>query len=176
VAIQLNARMSLCQTARGTEARRQSSGAGIMTLEEIPNLAGTDEDVARWIWHNLVPESGQASSLQGELLRAVEKLRWEAQSNGNINWDDQFEMFLDFLDDHLQREPRFSSDIRASIASDLGRLRNFLPVREIVDESDAGKLPYVDDDLYDRLASHVVRFCRLNPRLILHHHNPEQYR
>jgi len=96
-----------------------------MTLEEIPNLAGTDEDVARWIWHNLVPESGQASSLQGELLRAVEKLRWEAQSNGNINWDDQFEMFLDFLDDHLQREPRFSSDIRASIASDLGRLRNF---------------------------------------------------
>jgi hypothetical protein len=149
---------------------------GIMTPDEIPNLTGTDEDIARWIWHNLVPKSGQASSLQGELLRAVERLRWEAQGNGNINWDDRFEMFLDFLEDHLQTEPHFSPEIRASIASDLGRLRNFLPVRELVDESDAAKPPYVDDDLYDRLASHVVRFCRLNARLIPHHHNPEQYR
>jgi len=149
---------------------------GIMTPDEIPNLTGTDEDIARWIWHNLVPKSGQASSLQGELLRAVERLRWEAQGNGNINWDDRFEMFLDFLEDHLQTEPHFSSEIRASIASDLERLRNFLPVRELMDGSDAAKLPYVDDDLYDRLASHVVSFCRLNARLIPHRHNPEQYR
>jgi hypothetical protein len=110
------------------------------------------------------------------LLRAVERLRWEAQGNGNINWDDGFEMFLDFLENHLQREPRFAPEIRASIASDLARLGNFLPVRELVDESDVGKLPYVDDDLYDRLASHVVRFCQLNPRLIPHRHNPGQYR
>jgi len=149
---------------------------GIMTPDEIPNLTGTDEDIARWIWHNLVPKSGQATSLQGELLRAVERLRWEAQGNGNINWDDRFEMFVDFLENHLQCEPRFSPQVRASIASDLERLRNFVPVRELVDETDAGKLPYVDDDLYDRLASHVVRFCRLNPRQIPHRHNPEQYR
>ena len=106
-----------------------------MTPDEIPNLAGTDEDIARWIWHNLVPKSGRASSLQGELLSAVERLRWEAQGNGNINWDDGFEMFLDFLEDHLQREPRLSAEVRASIASDLERLRNFLPVRELVDEA-----------------------------------------
>jgi hypothetical protein len=85
-------------------------------------------------------------------------------------------MFLDFLEDHLQTEPDFSPEIRASIASDLERLRNFLPVRELMDGSDAAKLPYVDDDLYDRLASHVVSFCRLNARLIPHRHNPEQYR
>jgi hypothetical protein len=60
--------------------------------------------------------------------------------------------------------------------SDLEQLRDFLPVRELADASDAGKLPYVDDDLYDHLASDVVRFCRLNPRLIPHRRNPEQYR
>jgi len=110
------------------------------------------------------------------LLRAVERLRWEAQGNGNINWDDRFEMFVGFLEDHLHTEPHFSPEIRASIASDLERLRNFLPVHELVDGSNAGKLPYVDDDLYDRLASYVVRFCRLNARLIPHRHNSEQYR
>jgi len=40
-----------------------------------------------------------------------------------------------FLEDHLQREPRLSAEVRASIASDLERLRNFLPVRELVDEA-----------------------------------------
>jgi hypothetical protein len=147
-----------------------------MTAHEIPHLAGADEEIAQWIWRNLVPKSGQASSLQGELLRAVEKLRWEAQTNGNINWDDRFEMLIDLLTNHLQREPRFSPEIRASIASDLDRLRDFLPVRELVDETDVGKLPYVDDDLYDRLASHVVHFCRLNPQLIPYRHDPAQYR
>jgi hypothetical protein len=57
--------------------------------------------------------------------------------------------------------------------SDLEQLRDFLPVRELADASDAGKLPYVDDDLYDHLASDVGRFCRLNPRLIPHRRNPD---
>ena len=35
-------------------------------------------------------------------------------------------------------------------ASDLERLRNFLPVRELKDEAGAKDLPYVEDDLYDR--------------------------
>lgn len=147
-----------------------------MTIDEIPNLTGPDEEIAQWIWRNLVPNSGQSCSLQGELLRAVEKLRWEAQGNGNINWDDAFEMLVDFLEHHLRGERRFRPEIRASIASDLERLRNFLPVRQLAHDSDAGKLPYVEDDLYDRLVAHVVWFCRLNPRLIPHRLDPSQPR
>lgn len=41
----------------------------------------------RIIWRNFVPKSGQADSLQGEMLRQIEKLRYEAQNNGNINWE-----------------------------------------------------------------------------------------
>lgn len=42
------------------------------------------------MWKNLVPKSGQADILQGEMLRQAEKLRKEACQNGNINWDDNF--------------------------------------------------------------------------------------
>src|SRR5947208_3584268 len=46
------------------------------------NLTGSDHDIARWIWKTLVPKSGQAAFVQAEILRAIEKLRWEAQGNG----------------------------------------------------------------------------------------------
>jgi hypothetical protein len=147
-----------------------------MAAHDTINLAGTDQEIARWVWTNLVPEAGQADCLQAELLRAVEKLRWEAQGNGNINWDDRFEMLVDLLSKHLLGEAGLSPGEKASIGNDLDRLRNFLPVRDLKDDADAGRLPYVEDDLYDRLTSSVVRFCRLNPALIPYRHDPGQYR
>lgn len=48
----------------------------------------------KFIWKNYVPQRGQSDVLQGELLREIEKLRCEAQDNGNINWDEDFEFFL----------------------------------------------------------------------------------
>lgn len=41
---------------------------------------------ARSLWQTSVPPRGQAATVQGELLRAVEKLRDEARRNGNLNW------------------------------------------------------------------------------------------
>ncbi len=43
-------------------------------------------EIGRFIWSNYVPKSGQSETVQGELLRAIEKLRDEAHRNGNINW------------------------------------------------------------------------------------------
>lgn len=145
-------------------------------MQTSVNLEGSKDDIARWIWNNLVPKSGRAPSLQGELLRAIEKLRWEAQSNGNINWDACFEMFIDFLGEHLLGEPRFSKESKVEISADLERLRNFLSVDDLEDDEDAGGLPCVDDDLYDRLTSHVVSYCRLHPNLVPIELNPAQYR
>lgn len=147
-----------------------------MAAYDTVDLTGTDQQVARWVWRNLVSEAGQAHCLQAELLRAVEKLRWEAQGNGNINWDAGFEMLVDLLSQHLLGEGRLSPGEKVSIEQDLERLRSFHPVRELKDDAEAGSLPYVQDDLYDRLASSVVRFCRLNPKLIPYRHDPEQYR
>ena len=43
---------------------------------------------ANELWEAYVPESGQAATLQGELLREIEALRTEAQENDNINFDE----------------------------------------------------------------------------------------
>ena len=37
----------------------------------------------KYLWNTYVPKKGQALTVQGELVRAVEKLRDEAQRNGN---------------------------------------------------------------------------------------------
>jgi hypothetical protein len=137
---------------------------------------GTTEDVARWIWQKLVPKSGQADTVQGELLRAIEKLRWEAQENGNINWDDCFEMFVDFLQRTLCSEAVFSQETRDSIVADLHRLRTSVPPNKLEDGSQIPELPYTDDDLYDRLTGHVVAFCREHREPMPLEVNPEQYR
>jgi len=61
---------------------------------------------ARKLWRTAVPASGRASTVQGELLRAVERLRGEAQRNGNANWDEGFELFAQFVRDTLLGETR----------------------------------------------------------------------
>jgi hypothetical protein len=144
-------------------------------LQKI-DLSGTNDDVARWIWRYLVPKSGQADSVHGEILRTIEKLRWEAQENGNINWDDRFEMLVDFLGSTLADEGSFTEETRASIAADLGRLRHFVSPDKLESRSQVADLPYVKDDLYDRLASHLVSYCRQHPQLIPHPNDPRQYR
>lgn len=140
------------------------------------DLAGSDKDVAHWIWKNLVPKSGQASCVQAEVLRAIEKLRWEAQENGNINWDDRFEMLVDYVELSLTSQACFSDETKESIRHDLSRLRNFLAPNELTDDSQIPLLPYVEDDLYDRLTNQLISFCRTHPELIPHSPDSEQYR
>jgi hypothetical protein len=131
-------------------APRRRSGADSPTQV---NLEGDSKAVARWIWNHLVPASGQAATVQGELLRAVEKLSWEAQNNGNGNWDIGFDRLLDFLRTTLTAERRLPPEIRRAVARDLDRLGKF-------------QQPYLEDDLYDRLREAVVAFCRFNPVLV----------
>ena len=65
-------------------------------------------DECKYIWKNYVPQAGQADNLQGELLREIEKIRSEAQDNGNINWDDDYFYFCDFISGKLTEQPIFS--------------------------------------------------------------------
>ncbi|HEX9174292.1 MAG TPA: hypothetical protein VF861_16705 [Telluria sp.] len=139
-------------------------------------VEGGDDEIARWLWRNLVPPAGQSTTVQGELLRAVVKLQDEAQRNGNINWDEGFERFIDFLHLHLVTKSTLSDEKKMWTLADLNRLRNFLPVDQLEDHSQADQLPCVDDEVYDRLTANVVEFSRLNTRLIPREIDPEQYR
>lgn len=115
-------------------------------------------------------------TIQGELLRAIEKLRYEAHSNGNINWDCNFEKLVDFLHQHLVERSTLPDEMKFSILADLSRLRNFLPVDQLEDESQNQLLPCIEDDLYDRLTAGVVEFSRLNSTVIPREADPELYR
>jgi len=129
---------------------------------EIP-VHEEPDGVARWVWKNLVPKSGQSAWVQGELLRCVEKLCWEAQTNGNVNWDRGFKRIADYLERTLCDEPTFSDETRGQIREDVAVLRNY-------------RYPYTEQDLYDRLTAHVVAFCQLHPSPIAKPHDPQLHR
>ena len=104
---------------------------------------------ARTIWSTLVPARGRADTVQGELLRAVEKLRDEAVRNGNVNWNASHAALATFVDETLTSSNAFDSGALAEIHSNIKRA--------LVAEYPAG------DDLYDQLADRVVEWCRANP-------------
>lgn len=106
-------------------------------------------DEAAEIWKRFVPLKGQADTVQGELLRAVEKLRDEAIRNGNGNWDDGFLILLSYLRLHLLAEGVLSPPVAARTAEILSRLGNF-------------ESPVLEDEPYDELGDRVVDYYRLN--------------
>ncbi|MFC4323091.1 hypothetical protein [Litchfieldia salsa] len=118
---------------------------------------------AKKIWINHVPKSGQADAIEGELLRAIEKLRYEAQNNGNGNWDEGFERFCMFLRDTLNDIKVFDNQVLDEIRTDIDTLLNY-------------EVPYLADDLYDRITDHVVEWSFVYKGPIKREKDPSQYR
>lgn len=50
------------------------------------------------LWDELVPPSGEAHSVQGELMRSIGKLGDEFFRNGNINWDHNKAFYMEMID------------------------------------------------------------------------------
>jgi hypothetical protein len=116
----------------------------------------------RTIWREFVPKSGQSDTVQGELLRAVEKLRDEAIRNGNGNWDDGFRLLLSYLRQHLLDSAVFSPEQIQRTNVILKRLRR-------------GSDPLMEDEPFDYLGERVVDYYRhygSRP----HAHNPKLWR
>ncbi len=115
---------------------------------------------AKKIWQTFVPKSGQSETVQGELLRAVEKFRDEAIRNGNGNWDEGFEILLAYLESHILDAAVYQAAVIAETRTALTRLRDY-------------DHPYLEDDLYDELGDRVVEYFKFhgsqphakNPRL-----------
>ena len=114
------------------------------------------------IWRECVPKSGQADTIEGELLRAVEKLRDEAIRNGNTNWDAGFEILLSFLESKLLDKAVYPEATLAVTRATLVRLRDF-------------DRPCLDDDQYDQLSDRVVEYLKYYGTR-RHLKNPELHR
>jgi hypothetical protein len=118
---------------------------------------------ARLLWKTYVPASGQADTVQGELIRAVEKLRDEAQRNGNINWDDGHEILANFIRETLLGSEMFGEEARDEVERDVARLLDF-------------EDPETSDDVFDRLTDRVVEWSNAHPQPVPHAHNPKLLR
>ena len=134
----------------------------------------------KYIWNNLIPESGQAASLQGELLRQIEKLAWEAQNNGNINWDSDFEFFCDFLNKTLSKSDAIGDDEKKQVTNALmtfknaGKYARKLYDGEISDKDfDIEKIAYIKDDLYYIVRNAIGAFYAKNKELIAYDPSPD---
>lgn len=114
---------------------------------------------AKRLWQTYVPSRGQADTVQGELIRAIEKLRDEAQRNGNMNWSGDHEILLAFIRDTLVLADPGAAVVE-EIDHDVGRLL------------DAAH-PETSDAPYDRLTDRVVEWSRRHPDPVPHPPNPD---
>ncbi len=132
----------------------------------------------KYIWQKFVPKSGQARNLQGELLREIEKIRCEAQDNGNVNWDDEFSYYCEFITQSLIKQPIFSDSDKETIHTimkfikECGIYAQKYNNGEISDnEVDLEKLAYTKDNIYDIICDYIGRLQKNNPEPITYKQN-----
>jgi hypothetical protein len=104
---------------------------------------------AREMWLRLVPRRGRAATLQGELIRAVEKLRVEALANGNCNFGIMHVQLALLVRETLTSEQSFASEVRWQIGA---------TVRGLLD----AEAPALDDEPFDWLTDRIVEWARMH--------------
>jgi hypothetical protein len=109
------------------------------------------------MWKELVPDSGQAGTVQGELVRAVGRLTDEAYRNGNANFDKGHKIFCEFLRANLNDLAVFSADEIEEINKSIERVLD-------AEHPDI----YGPETSFHRLAEMVVKWCESKPKLIPH--------
>jgi len=120
-------------------------------------------ETAKVIWKKLVPSSGQADTVQGELLRAIEKLRDEAQRNGNYNFSKNcHKRLIKYLKKHLIDKTVFNKEVVDEIKENLKTLSK-------------GNQPYTEDDIYDNITNRIVDWYLENPKQLSHIKNNKLY-
>ncbi len=102
------------------------------------------------LWELLVPSSGAAATVQGEVIRITGRLSQEILDNGGVNWDAGFRAMLDALVAHLASASAMSNDAVAD-------------ARRIATELRHGK---GDVDQLRRLSELSVQWVIANPNPI----------
>jgi hypothetical protein len=111
------------------------------------------------IWQTYVPKRGQAATVQGELLRANEKLRDESRRNGNMNWDEGHEILARFLLDTLTASAVLSDQAKSQLRVDIARVLDF-------------EDPSTEEDLFDRIERALLDWCAAHPDPVPRAPNP----
>ncbi|MFC5861760.1 hypothetical protein ACFPT7_05610 [Acidicapsa dinghuensis] len=117
------------------------------------------------LWTELVPTTGQATTVQGELVRAIGRLSDEAYRNGNYNFDKGHRIQCKYLRENLEDPTVFSETEIQEIDRWIDRVLD-------------AKHPDLSGSTspYYRLAERVVQWCKAKPEPIAHQLNPALHR
>jgi len=125
------------------------------------------DDIKWWeehprLWKKWVPKSGQAPTVQGELIRCTGKVTDEAYRNGNMNWESGYDRLVRFVADTLDDAEVFTPEQRQKIrASAKAIIKDF----ESPDLSGHGGPYYY-------LTEMAVRWCLAHPTPVPHEVDP----
>jgi hypothetical protein len=75
------------------------------------------------LWQLLVPSSGAAATVQGEVVRITGRIAIELDENGGINWDADYRKMADALLDHLRNGNALSAPNLEEAASLVAQLK-----------------------------------------------------
>lgn len=140
------AMLALCQLFGVQPAPRRVIHDGKSVIEVN---TGTWQRQHEELWALLVPSSGAAATVQGEVIRISGRIGDEISRNGGMNWDaDYTKMSRAFKEFIREGQPLAENDLRTA-----GRI-----IDEIVEKRGAA------DRNYDRLPEFAVKWVRQNPQ------------
>ena len=113
------------------------------------------------LWDELVPFSGPAKTVQGEVIRITGKLTREASTNGNLNWSMSCTRFWRFVEGVLNDPATFSPKERTHIKES---------VRVIIRDRKRPKLG--KGSPYDAVTKKAVEWVLAHPKFIRHKPDP----
>ena len=121
---------------------------------------GRYEKERKELWDRLVPEEGEADTIQGEMVRAISWIYREYCVNGNCNWYPglRYRNLATFLNRQLRKGGVFDRETIRQIQSEFNDMRTM-----------GRKWDYdfkrEREGLYDRMMDRVIEWC-------LHHPEP----
>ena|ERR1700677_2372248 len=110
------------------------------------------------LWKELASTSGEAETLQGELVRCIQNLADEANRNGWMNWDSANEGEIEVLKKFLNDAKVFSAEECKLIQAKLDKIQ-YAGTKG----ADEGFFGYEE---IKYIAERVVLWCRANRKLL----------
>jgi hypothetical protein len=127
------------------------------------------------LWKELVPESGVASTLQGELIRAEGRLSSELFRNGMMNWDAYYAGLLSLIGVTLGSHCGFSERVKKGLSADIAEVEQAGKKAEAAAKGERARLEVLGESFFvesdaekalNRLSALIVIWVRNHPELI----------
>ena len=117
--------------------QREAQRAPVVGERLVFEAGATPKQVFSRLWDQLVPDSGQCRTLQGEVIRIAGRVGHEVYDNGGINWDRSFgkllDQYLSVVRSGLPMSPDSLARAEAAVASLKGRSMSHQAVDDITE-------------------------------------------